>query len=126
MAQYIGERFEIGELMAQGGMGDVYLGQDLLTQEPVAIKHIRAEICADDPTLLQRFEREGIALRQLNHPNVVKLLAAIQHENNHYLVMEYVNGGSLANYLEQHSKLSIDQTLQIALDVTDALIRVHR
>src|SRR6184192_3448763 len=105
MGQHIGERFEIGDFIAAGGMGDVYHGYDLLTHEPVAIKHIRADIYHDDPTILQRFEREGIALRQLDHPNVVKVLATIQEDNNHYLVMEYVNGGSLADHLKRHGKL---------------------
>src|SRR5262245_4427047 len=126
MGHKIGGRFELGELIAQGGMGAVYKGRDVSTGESVAIKHLKSEFVQHDPSLVERFEREGAALRQLNHPNVVKMLATNQEEHHHYLVMEYVGGGSLAQRLKQEPQLPIEYTLQVALDLTDALIRAHR
>src|SRR5689334_2836657 len=73
----IGGRFELGDFIAQGGMGAVYRGLDSETGQLVAIKRLRAEIGAETPELVQRFAREGEILRRLDHPNIVKLLAVV-------------------------------------------------
>ena len=122
----ISGRFKLGEVIGQGGIGQVYYGQDLETQEPVAIKALKSHVVEQDPKLLERFRREGEALKELNHPNIVKMLAAIEDEGRHYLVMEYVSGGSLYDVLRRDGKLPIEQVLYIALDLCDALTRAHR
>src|SRR3982751_4649722 len=88
----IGGRFELGEFIAQGGMGAVYRGLDSATGQPVAIKRLKAEIGAETPELLARFAREGEILRSLDHPNIVKLLAVVTEGSHQYLVMEFVAG----------------------------------
>jgi serine/threonine protein kinase/tetratricopeptide (TPR) repeat protein len=113
-------------IIGQGGMGTVYHGMDTFTQQPVAIKLLRNELTARDPEMLQRFIREGEALRQLNHPNIVKMLDAVDVEGEHYLIMEYVTGGSLRDVLEKNSRLTVQRALYIALDLADALTRAHR
>jgi DNA-binding SARP family transcriptional activator len=113
-------------LLGQGGMGNVYRGIDTQRGEPVAIKMLKPEIVASNPDLVARFVREGEALRQLNHPNIVKLLGAAEQDGRHYLVMEYVDGGSLQDLLKRDSSLSISRVLEIALDLADALTRAHR
>ena len=113
-------------LLGQGGMGNVYRGIDTQTGEPVAIKALKPEIVASNPDLVERFVREGEALRQLNHPNIVKLLAAAEQDNQHYLVMEFVDGGSLRDLIKQEKPLSISRILELALDLADALTRAHR
>lgn len=125
-SRLIGNRFEIGERIGHGGMGDVYRGIDTHTNQPVAVKFLKSEILSSDPGLLQRFEREGEALRRLNHPNIIKMLMAFQEDGQHYLVMEYVAGGSLRDLLEQTPQLSVERILDIALDLADALTRAHR
>ncbi|MFN8372848.1 MAG: serine/threonine-protein kinase [Anaerolineae bacterium] len=122
----IGNRYETRETIGQGGMGAVYRGVDTLTGQIVAIKVLRNEIVAEDPTILERFEREGEALRLLNHPNIVKMLATIAEAGNHYIVMEYVGGGSLQDMLNKHEQLPISRVLDIGLDLADALTRAHR
>ncbi|NJL94560.1 MAG: serine/threonine protein kinase, partial [Anaerolineae bacterium] len=122
----IQDRYEVLALLGQGGMGHVYRGLDRQTQQPVAIKVLKPEVLAADATLLERFLREGEALRQLDHPNIVKMLQAVQQEQTHFLVMEYVEGGSLAELLQQQAPLSIHRILEIALDIADALTRAHR
>ncbi|MBI5960062.1 MAG: protein kinase [Chloroflexi bacterium] len=107
-------------------MGEVYQGVDTLNGEPVAIKLLRAEVIGQAPGLLERFEREGTALRQLNHPNIVKMLASVDEANQHYLVMEYVGGGSLRELLHRQPQVPIRRVLEIALDLADALTRAHR
>ncbi len=119
-------RFEIGDLIGRGGMGDVYLGTDLQSGQKVAIKVLRPDIVESDPSLLERFEREGEALRRLNHPNIVKVLAAFEEDGTHDIVMEYVSGGSLAELLEREGPLPVERVLEVALDLADALTRAHR
>jgi predicted ATPase/predicted Ser/Thr protein kinase len=130
VSQIIGNRFRIDDperdLLGRGGMGAVYRGTDTETGQPVAIKALQPEAIAARPDLVARFVREGQALRQLNHPNIVKMIDAIQQADQHYLVIEYVAGGSLRDLLEEKSPLPIVRALEIALDVADALGRAHR
>ena len=112
-----------GEL-GKGGMGTVYKGIDTRTDTPVAIKYLRPELI--DSHLIERFKREGEALRELNHPNIVKMLDAVEDGLDHYLIMEYVAGGDLFRLMRQEGKLPIDRILQIGLDIADALTRAHR
>jgi NarL family two-component system response regulator LiaR len=126
MAQkMVAQRFQIGALMGGGAVGSVYQGIDALTGERVAIKVLRQELTADMPELVERFRREGEALRRLNHPNIVKMLAMIEEQGQHYLVMEYVGGGSLAGLLKRQPRLSLAQVVAITLELADALARAH-
>lgn len=129
----IADRFQIpsfnpnGEhFIGQGGMGAVYAGLDRQTGEKVAVKVLKSEFIARDPDIIHRFQREGEALRRLNHPNIVKILAMVEEKGTHYLIMEYVSGGSLRDVMTKKRRLSIQQTLYIALDLADALTRAHR
>ena len=121
----IGGRFELGEFIAQGGMGAVYRGLDSETGQLVAIKRLRAEIGAETPELVQRFAREGEILRRLDHPNIVKLLAVVNEGSQQYLVMEFVAGGSLRDVLINERQLSLGRALNILLELADALGRAH-
>lgn len=122
----IANRFEMGDFLAGGGMGDVYRGYDRSTQQPVAIKVLKPEIVAQDPDQLQRFAREGELLAKLNHPNIVKVIQMAQEEGRHYIVMEYVSGGTLRDLLAEQPQLPIKRIMEIALDLADALTRAHR
>ncbi len=130
--QLIAQRYELdindnkSNLIGQGGMGTVFMGHDTSTHEPVAVKELKREIIQHDPDIVRRFEMEGEALRRLNHPNIVKMLAAEACDDTHYLVMEYVAGGSLRDILNNENNLSIQRILYIALDLADALTRAHR
>ena len=124
----IAHRFRIADpehdLLGQGGMGAVYRALDALTGETVAVKVLNPENVS--PELLDRFQREGEALRQLNHPNIVHLVAVVEEHGQHYLVMEYVPGGSLEDLLAKQGRLPYTQVAEIALDLADALTRAHR
>ena len=95
----IAGRYQLGQFIGGGGMGDVYTGTDTLTGETVAIKKLRAEMTGNIPQMVERFIREGEALRRLNHPNIVKVLATVDEGPQHYLVMEYVPGGSSGGFI---------------------------
>lgn len=112
-------------LLGEGGMGKVFLGKDTESGAQVAIKTLHKDKFENQPEVLERFRREGELLRQLDHPNIVKMLDALEVDGVHYLVMEYVEGGDLNGLLEKEGKLSIEQTLAIALELADALTRAH-
>ncbi len=121
----IADRYELGSLLGRGAMGEVYRGRDVQTGDAVAIKLLRPHLIYQQPELIERFRREGEALRKLNHPNVVKVLAAVEADDLHYLVMEYVDGGTLADLLKRQPQLPVDRALAIALELADALTRTH-
>jgi serine/threonine-protein kinase len=106
-------------------MGDVFRGVDQQTGETVAIKQLKPDIVAANPSLIERFTREGEALRRLNHPNIVKMLAALEENGLHYLVMQYVGGGSLRDLLDQQPQLPVAKVLSIGIELADALTRAH-
>jgi len=130
MAKHIGDRYDITDektdILGVGGMGTVYQGKDTLTGDAVAIKELKIEVLYGNPEILERFEREADALRVLNHPNIVKVLASTAESDHHYIVMEYVSGGSLRDLIEKSGKLPIERVLEISLDLADALTRAHR
>jgi predicted ATPase/predicted Ser/Thr protein kinase len=119
-------RFEVTGSIGQGGMGVVLRGRDRHTDRPVAIKTLRADVAEHDRAALDRFRREAEVLRQLDHPNIIKVLATLEQDGTTYIVMEYAEGGSLAARLRQQPRLSLDDVLSTALDVADAMTRVHR
>ena len=121
----IGLRYEKGKLLGRGAVGRVYLGRDQQTGEPVAIKELMTEWATRAPDAVERFRREGEALRKLNHPNIVKVLATLEENDQLYLVMEYVGGGSLADLLKRQHQLPIAQVISIGLELSDALSRAH-
>ena len=106
-------------------MGEVFRGLDRESGESVAIKRLKSGRLSKDPTLVERFEREGDALRALDHPNIVKVLASAEEAGSHYIVMELVTGGSLADLLSKEERLPIARTIDIALELADALTRSH-
>lgn len=125
LPEKIGDRYLIEKPIGQGGMGVVYLGQDIQSSQPVAIKVLHHDLVTGDSNWVERFLLEGQALRELNHPNIVKLLAAVDAGDQHYLVMEYVNGITLAERLLAEPKMPVDEVVGIALQIADALTRAH-
>jgi DNA-binding SARP family transcriptional activator len=113
-------------LIGSGGMGNVYCGFNRQSGDAVAIKVLKPEIVASNPDIVERFVREGQALRQLNHPNIVKMLSATEQDGQFYLVMEYVAGGSLKDMIGKGEPLPSGRAVDIALDLADALTRAHR
>ncbi len=122
----IGDRYAVVSLIAQGMMGPHYRGLDRQLNRPVAIKVLRPQILDEHPTLLERFLREGDALRQLDHPNIVDWLDVVEQDGVHYLILEFVEGGSLYDLLRKQPQLPVERSLEIGLDLADALTRAHR
>jgi eukaryotic-like serine/threonine-protein kinase len=115
--------YEIVSSLGAGGMGEVYRAKDTRLDRTVAIK-ILAEHFSKDPTRKQRFEREAKAISGLNHPNICILHDVGSQNGTDYLVMEYVDGESLAHRLAK-GPLPIDQVLKVGREIADALDRAH-
>lgn len=118
-------RYRQEDLLAVGGHGELYRGVDQDTGAPVVIKRLRPQLIRQSPEYVARFQREGEALRRLNHPNIVKMLATFEEAGQYCIVMEYVPGGSLRALLDKQTALPADRVLAIGLELADALGRAH-
>ena len=116
--------YEVSALIGQGGMGEVYKARDIRLDRTVAIKVLLAHV-ADDPDLRQRFEREAKTISSLNHPHICTLYDIGQQDGTDYLVMEYLEGETLAARLTK-GPLPTDQALRYAIEMADALDKAHR
>jgi serine/threonine protein kinase len=133
LENYIGEvldgKYHIEKLLGQGGMGAVYLATHLGTERPVALKIIAPEFMRHDE-FIERFKREARAAGRLRHPNVVDVtdfgFAQRGDERVAYLVMEYLDGCTLADVLAEESRLSLDWALDILDQVCSAVDEAHQ
>jgi predicted ATPase/DNA-binding SARP family transcriptional activator/pimeloyl-ACP methyl ester carboxylesterase/tRNA A-37 threonylcarbamoyl transferase component Bud32 len=123
-AREAGARYTAEEKIAVGGQGEVYLGRDTVSGERVILKRLRRELAADQERVA-RFIREGETLRQLQHPNIVRMLDAYQRDGQYCIVMEYVPGGTLRQMLEREGALPVTRVLALGLELADALGRAH-
>jgi len=121
----LNNRYRLLEVVGSGGMAVVYRGVDTLLQRPVAIKVLR-EAFAGDPAFLARFQREGRAAANLDHPNIVTVYDVGQDGDRHYIVMEYVDGQDLKTLIRQKVRLSIGETLDIATQVCAGVGHAHK
>jgi Tol biopolymer transport system component len=115
--------YRIVEKIGEGGMGEVYRAQDDRLDRDVAIK-VLPEAVAEDEARLARFEREAKLLASLNHSNIATLHGLEEHEGRRYLVMELVEGESLAGVLARGA-IPVDDALPIALQITEGLEAAH-
>src|SRR5215470_9156931 len=116
--------YEIASPLGAGGMGEVYRARDTQLERTVAIKILPAEV-SNDPVRKQRFEREAKTISSLNHPNICVLHDIGSHNGINYLVMECVEGETLAKRLEK-GPLPLEQVLKYGAQIADALGKAHR
>jgi len=116
--------YEILDALGAGGMGEVYRARDTRLGRDVAVKILPAEFSAD-PVRKQRFEREAKTISGLNHPNICVLHDVGSQDGISYLVMECVEGETLARRLEK-GPLPLEQVLKYGMQIADALDKAHR
>jgi len=116
--------YKIIEKLGQGGMGEVYLAEDSRLDRKVALK-ILPQHLAERAELRERFEREARAVSSLNHPHICTLHDIGEQDGIHYLVMEHLVGETLEAKLAK-GPLPLEQTLEYAIQIADALDKAHR
>src|SRR5262250_1903170 len=116
--------YEVIGPLGAGGMGEVYRARDTRLDRTIAIKILPAHL-SNDPSRKQRFEREAKTISSLNHPHICVLHDVGHQDGIDYLVMECVEGETLAQRLEK-GPLPLDQVLKYGAQIADALDKAHR
>src|SRR5258708_34251864 len=109
-------RYEIKQRVARGGMAEVFLARDLLLDRPVALKVLFPEF-ATDRSFVERFRREAQAAANLSHPNIVSVYDWGEEGGTYFIVMEYVEGRSLAQILRDEGALLPDRPADVTIDI---------
>src|ERR1700687_1047488 len=115
--------YEIQSPLGAGGMGEVYRARDTRLDRTVAIKILPAHL-SDDPEAKQRFDREARTISSLNHPNICTLHDVGHQDGIDYLVMEYLEGETLADRLRK-GPLPVEQVLKYGIEVCEGLEKAH-
>ncbi len=115
--------YEIVSALGKGGMGEVWRARDAKLGREVAIKTL-PDAFSKDADRLARFEREAKMLAALNHPNIAAIYGLEEHEGTRFLILELVEGETLAERLHR-GPLSIEDSLKLGLQIAEALEAAH-
>jgi eukaryotic-like serine/threonine-protein kinase len=125
VGEVIGSRYEILGLLGEGAAGAVYRAYDRILDEPVALKFLRGE--GTDPTwTTEGFRSEVKLARRVAHPNVCRIYEYGEHDDRPYLSMELIEGATVKQRLAQRGSYPLDDALDLAIQVADALEAIHR
>src|SRR5690606_13016357 len=120
----IANRYHIDRPIGDGAFSRTFLATDSVLERRVAIKLLRNEFVSD-PDLLARFEREAHAAARISHPNIVSVFDVGLQGDHPYIVMEFVDGPTLKEYLRDAGPLTIEETLTITRQLLDGLAAAH-
>ncbi len=118
-------RYKILDMIGGGGMANVYLAHDMILDRDVAVKVLRMDF-AEDEEFIRRFHREAQSATSLAHPNIVNIYDVGEEDSIYYIVMEYVDGQTLKQYIQQNSPIRIDDALEIMKQLTSAISHAHQ
>ena len=118
-------RYKIQSLIGTGGMAAVYLATDLILDRLVAIKVLRLDFRQNDDAM-RRFRREALSATQLTHPNIVGVYDVGQSQEMNYIVMEYVEGTDLKDYVRQRGALHPIEAVRIMMQIVSAIAAAHQ
>ena len=116
--------FRIKEAIGEGSMGEVFLAEQSSLDRKVALKLLPKEFARND-TLRERFLREAKSLATLDHPHIVRIYAMGEEAGHHYAAMEFIDGASLQDILDQKKRLTVGDAVQITLVCATALEHAH-
>ncbi|MBW3113919.1 MULTISPECIES: Stk1 family PASTA domain-containing Ser/Thr kinase [Bacillaceae] len=120
----ISGRYRIIKLIGGGGMANVYLAHDVILDREVAIKMLRIDF-ANEEEFIKRFQREAQSATSLAHPNIVSIYDVGEEDDLYYIVMEYVHGMTLKQYIQQYSPVHVDKAIDIMKQLTLAMSHAH-
>ncbi|NND44437.1 MAG: serine/threonine protein kinase, partial [Xanthomonadales bacterium] len=123
LSGHIVEGIRLIRSLGAGGMGEVYLGEDVRLERKVAVKTIRGQRRLDEGAK-QRFRREALILSSLDHPGICRVYSLLEAESVDFLVLEYLPGKSLGEWLE--GEVSHRRKLAVAAAILDALSAAHQ
>src|SRR5487761_526928 len=124
-ARVLSGRYELGHLVARGGMAEVFRARDRLLDRPVALKVLFPELSVDR-SFVERFRREAMAAANLSHPNIVPVFDWGEDAGTYFIVMEFVDGNPLSAVLRSSGPLPARRVAEIGARVADALSYAHR
>ena len=122
--EVLGGRYEILQMLGEGGMGAVYKAQDRELDRPVALKLIRPEL-ASNPSILARFKQELLLSRQVTHKNVIRIFDLGDADGVKFITMEFVEGRDLRALIQEKKKFSPEESVEIMHQVCQALEAAH-
>ncbi|MDA8440923.1 MAG: Stk1 family PASTA domain-containing Ser/Thr kinase [Peptococcaceae bacterium] len=118
-------RYQVLDKLGAGGMAIVYKAQDTVLHRIVTVKVLREQFASDDD-FTRRFRREAQAVASLSHPNIVSIYDVGKEADMEYIVMEFVDGQNLKEYIKQHAPLTMPEAVEIAKQICDALEHAHK
>lgn len=125
IGKILDERYKLEKKIGSGGMADVYMAKDILLDRIVAVKILHSNF-AEDNDFIVRFRHEAQSAGKLSHPNIVGIYDVGCDDSIHYIVMEYVEGQTLKQYINLHKHIPIDVAVKITIDIGNALEEAHR
>ncbi|MDM5198822.1 Stk1 family PASTA domain-containing Ser/Thr kinase [Fictibacillus enclensis] len=120
----ISGRYKLLEVIGDGGMAIVYRAKDLILDRDVAVKILRSEF-SDDEEFIKRFKREAEAATSLDHPHIVSIFDVGEENNVYFIVMEYVKGKTLKQYIREKGRLSVEESIQIIKQIASGMVAAH-
>ena len=124
VGEKIAGRYELQELIGQGGMSSVYKARDSLLERNVAVKVLHPQYDADEE-FVERFKREARSAARLQHPNIVTVIDRGEDDGRQYIVFEHIDGENLKEFLVRQGRLDVREALEIALEIARALSFAH-
>ena len=125
VGEVIADRYELEELVANGGMSRIYRARDAALERDVALKVLRPQF-GDDEEYVARFRREARIVAQLSHPNIVTVIDRGEADGNQFIVFEYVEGQTLKGLVERSGPLPERRAVELALQIADGLAYAHQ
>ncbi|WP_174733883.1 Stk1 family PASTA domain-containing Ser/Thr kinase [Mesobacillus harenae] len=121
----ISGRYKILDMIGGGGMANVYLAHDMILDRDVAVKMLRLDF-ANDEEFIKRFDREAQSATSLAHPNIVSIYDVGEEDDLYYIVMEFVDGQTLKQYIQQKAPIPVQETLDIMKQLTSGISHAHQ